>query len=159
LAQAVRDRQRVPEQGGLELTVELGLGGKETLVLHRADAEDARAAARRSGRPHNQARTIFARHVLEALTQHMAEAIGTDPYADDPLGGDDAPGDPMLLDAADLADIRAELAAEPAVQAALDWLWPILTPQELLADLFADPDALASAAPELSDQERALLVR
>ena len=154
LARAVRDRQRVPDQGGMEIPVD-----KEVLVLPRAAAEDARAAARRSGKPHNEARKIFARHVLDALTWQMAEAIGTDPYADDPLGGDDAPGDPMLLDAADLAEIRAELTAEPAVQAALDWLWPILTPQDLLGDLFADPDALASAAPELSEQERALLVR
>jgi DNA helicase IV len=159
LTQAVRDRQRVPEQAGMELLVEVGLGGKETLILQRADAEDARAAARRSGRPHNEARKIFTRYMLDALTRQLAEAIGTDPYADDPLGGDDAPGDSMLLGAADLADIRAELAAEPAVQEALDWLWPILTPQELLADLFADADAVASAAPALSPAERALLVR
>jgi DNA helicase IV len=154
LAKAVRDRQRVPEQGGMEIPVD-----KEVLILHRDAAEDARAAARRSGKPHNEAREIFARHILDALTWQVAEAIGTDPYADDPLGGDDAPGDPMLLDAADLAEIRAELAAEPAVQAALDWLWPVLTPQELLNDLFADPDALASAAPQLTEEERALLLR
>ncbi len=154
LAQAVRDRQRVPEQQGRELAVE-----REALVLHRAVAEDARAAARRSGRPHNDARRVFARHVLDALTVQYAETIGSDPYADDPLGGDDAPGDPLLLGAADLADIRAELEQDPAVQAALDELWPVLTPQELLADLFADPEAIASAAPDLKPEEQALLHR
>jgi DNA helicase IV len=65
----------------------------------------------------------------------------------------------MLLGAADLADIRAELETEPSVRAALDELWPILTPQQLLADLFADAEAVASAAPELTEEERALLVR
>jgi DNA helicase IV len=154
LTRAVRDRQRVPEQQGLELLVD-----KQVLVLERAVAEDARAAARRSGRPHNAARQVFDRFVLDALTTQVAEAIGTDPYADDPLGEDDAPGEAMLLGAADLADIRAELAAEPAIRAALDWLWPILTPQDLLADLFCDPAALGSAAPDLTDAERALLVR
>ena len=154
LARAVRDRQQVPDQQGRELAAE-----REPLVLHRAVAEDARAAARRSGRPHNAARRVFARHVLDALTVQYAEAIGTDPYANDPLGGDDAPGDPMLLGAADLADIRAELERDPAVEAALDELWPILTPQELLADLFADAGAIASAAPDLTPEERALLLR
>jgi DNA helicase IV len=158
LARAVRDRQRVPDQAGVELAVELA-GGKELLVLRRGDAEDARAAARRSGRPHNGARTVFARHLVEAVTKQVAEAIGTDPYADDPLGGDDAPGDPMLLAAADLADIRAEISGDPAVQAVLDDLWPRLTPTQLLADLFADPAAIASAAPDLTDDERRLLVR
>jgi DNA helicase IV len=158
LARAVRERQRVPEQQVLELAVDLG-GGTQALLLHRALVEDARAVARRSGRPHNEARKIFDRYVLEALTIQVAEAIGTDPYADDPLGEDDAPGDPMLLDAADLADIRAELEQEPAVRRALDQLWPVLTPQELLADLFADPDAIASAASRLTEVEQALLVR
>jgi DNA helicase IV len=153
LARAVRDRQRVPDEP-IDLLVD-----NETLVLEPASADRARTRARRSGKLHNDARTVFAHHVLEALTAQVAEAIGTDPFADDPLGGDDAPGDPMLLGTADLADIRADLADHPAVQATLDWLWPILTPQQLLADLFADAEAIASAAPELTEAERALLLR
>ena len=153
LARAVQDRQRVPDEP-LELLVE-----KQTLILTPAAVEHARTRARRSGKQHNDARVVFSRHVVEALTTQVAEAIGTDPFADDPLGGDDAPGDPMLLDAADLADIRADLEADPGIQAALDSLWPILTPQQLLSDLFENADAIASAAPELTEAERALLLR
>ena len=50
--------------------------------------------------------------------------------------GGGGPGD-LLLDEADLAEIRRELRGDPEVQAALDELWPVLTPQRLLADLFA----------------------
>jgi DNA helicase IV len=153
LARAVHDRQRVPDEP-LELLVD-----KDILILTPAAVEHARTRARRSGKLHNDARAVFARHVTEALTAQVADAIGTDPYADDPLGGDDAPGDPMLLGAADLADIRDDLEADPGVQAALDWLWPILTPQQLLADLFADAEAIASAAPDLTDAERSALLR
>ena len=108
LARAVQDRQRVPDEP-LELLVE-----KQTLFLTPAAVEHARTRARRSGKQHNDARAVFSRHVVEALTTQVAEAIGTDPFADDPLGGDDAPGDPMLLDAADLADIRPTSRPTPA---------------------------------------------
>jgi DNA helicase IV len=153
LARAVHDRQRVPDEP-LHL-----LADKETLTLAPEMIERARTRARRSGKLHNDARAVFAGYLLDALTTQIAEAIGTDPFADDPLGGDDAPGDPMLLGPADLADIRSDLEADAEVQAALDWLWPTLTPQQLLADLFADAEAIASATPELTDSERALLLR
>ena len=41
----------------------------------------------------------------------------------------------------------------------LDELWPLLTPQRLLEELFADPARLAVAAPGLSAAERAALRR
>ncbi|HEX6969627.1 MAG TPA: ATP-binding domain-containing protein, partial [Micromonosporaceae bacterium] len=88
-----------------------------------------------------------------------AERIGTDPYAFDPLGGDDAPGEEQLLDDAELAEIRRELRKEPQVRAALDRLWPILTPQQLLSDLYACAERLATAAPQLTEEERQLLWR
>jgi DNA helicase IV len=127
--------------------------------LSRAVCEDARAQARKSGKLHNLARPIFDTEVIHALSLQLAEKIGTDPYADDPLGGDDAPGDPQILAAADLAEIRRELREEPELKAALDWMWPILTPEQLLGDLYASDDRLATAAPQLTDAERALLRR
>jgi DNA helicase IV len=153
LAEAVRDRQRVPDD---ELEIEVD---REVLRLPRHICAEARLRARRTGRPHNLARPVFVDCVLDALTEQVAERIGTDPYCDDPLGGDDAPGDAMLLGAADLADLRRDLAAEPAVQAVLEDLWPVLTPQRLLSDLFASADRLASAAPDLPPGERDLLRR
>jgi DNA helicase IV len=141
LMAAVADRQEVPAEP-------IEIPHLDTvLVLSAAVVDTARRRARRSGRRHNQARTVFEESLLAELTQQVSEAIGTDPYADDPLGGDDAPGDPHLLGVADLADITAELAADPAVRRLLDELWPVLTPRKLLRDLYASPARLAVALP------------
>nr|WP_249713970.1 ATP-binding domain-containing protein [Micromonospora sp. NBRC 107566] len=158
LATAVRDRQRLPDDA-LEIVIDQGTLQRDTLQLDRATCAAARERARRTGWPHNQARSAFDREIVHALSLRLAEKIGTDPYADDPLGGDDAPGDPQLLAEADLAEFRRELSADPGVQTALDWLWPVLTPQRLLAELYASPERIAAAAPQLSDEERASLVR
>jgi len=153
LAAAVEAYQKVPDES-VEVVVD-----QHSLVLDRWTCIEVRNRTRRSGRQHNLARPLFAQYLLEALTERLAEQIGTDPYADDPLGGDDAPGDPMLLGAADLADIRRELEEEPTVQALLDDLWPILTPKQVLADLYAEPSLLEEAAPGLSNGARARLQR
>ncbi|MFB9178092.1 HelD family protein [Dactylosporangium sucinum] len=153
IAAAVRDRQRVPEDA-IRIDVD-----PEVLLLRPDAVEAARNRARRSGRLHNLARAVFVDGVLDSLAEQVAERVGQDPFWDDPLGGDDALASPNLLDAADLADIRADLAAEPAVRAVFDELWPALTPEALLADLFASADALASAAPQLSAVDRELLLR
>ncbi|WP_239133618.1 HelD family protein [Rugosimonospora africana] len=158
LANAIRDRQRVPDEA-LEIVTDRGSLWQDTLRLDPATCAEARERTRRLGRPHNLARPIFDTEIIHALSLQVAERIGTDPYADDPLGGDDAPGDEQLLEEADLAEIRRELRADPAVATALDWLWPILTPQQLLTDLYASADRIATAAPMLTDAQRALLHR
>ncbi len=153
LAAAVADRQELPDDT-LEIVV-----GQDTLKLDRRTCELARDRARGSDRPHNHARELFVREILHALAERMDDLIGLDPYADDPLGADDAPGDPHLLTAADLADLTAELAEEPNVQAALDRLWPVLTPQQLLGDLYASDARIAIAAAALPESDRQLLRR
>ncbi|MQA88198.1 MAG: helicase [Streptosporangiales bacterium] len=153
MAAAVRDRERVPDDA-LEIRFE-----HEVLRLDRHTCLQAQARARGSREPHNLARPIFVGEIVEALTQQVAEMIGTDPFAHDPLGEDDAPGEENLLDEVEIADIRREVEASTEVQAALDWLWPILTPQQLLADLFASDERLTSAAPSLTEAERRLLLR
>ncbi|WFF03710.1 ATP-binding domain-containing protein [Micromonospora sp. WMMD964] len=142
LALAVRDRQWVPDEP-LEIEVE-----RETLTLDPETVRAARDRVRRTERPHNLARALFDVEIVHALAEQVAERIGADP-----LGGDN------LLDEADRAEIRRELREESEIQAALDRLWPVLTPQRLLADLYADPDRIATAAPMLTDDERALLRR
>lgn len=142
LAAAVRDRQELPD-GVREIPVE-----NDVLTLDAQTVAVARERARRSGRPHNLAREIFEIEVVHALADQVAERIGADP-----LGGEN------LLDEADRAEIRRELREEPEVRAALDDLWPLLTPQRLLADLFASPQRLAAAAPHLTEQQRQLLCR
>ncbi|WFE49494.1 ATP-binding domain-containing protein [Micromonospora sp. WMMD1155] len=142
LVLAVRDRQWVPDEP-LEIEVE-----RETLTLDPETVRAARDRVRRTERPHNLARALFDVEIVHALAEQVAERIGADP-----LGGDN------LLDEADRAEIRRELREESEIQSALDRLWPVLTPQRLLADLFADPDRIATAAPMLTDDERALLRR
>ena len=142
LAAAVRDRQEVPET---VLPVEVE---RDTLLLDRQTCLAARERARRSGRPHNLARELFDIEVIHALAAQVAERIGADP-----LGGEN------LLDEADLAEIRRELRAEPGVEAALDQLWPRLTPRRLLSDLFSSAERITAAAPELDKSERRRLYR
>ncbi len=142
IATAVRDRQRVPP-GGLEVTFD-----RDTYVLSRQACAKARERARRSRRPHNQARGVFVREMLTALTRQVAGRLGANVL-----------GEGNLLDEADVAELRRELRADPGVRAAIDRLWPVLTPQRLLAELFAAERRLASAAPRFTPAERALLLR
>jgi DNA helicase IV len=138
VAAAVRDRQRVPDaKRPLEIPFE-----RETLYLDRRIATQARTRARRSRQPHNLARRVFAREVIAALAEQFADRLGR-----------------SLLSGADLSDIRAEVRSDDHVRAALEQLWPTLTPQQLLTDLYADERRLAVAAKALAPDERALLRR
>ncbi|MCF3964606.1 HelD family protein [Streptomyces fuscigenes] len=123
LARVVRDRQTVPERA-----LEIDHEEHGVLLLDRATAEDARAAARATGLPHNLARPHFAFRVIDALTEQLAERIGADPY-----------GGPNLLGPDDLAQLGKEIATSRAVHAAIDELWPELTAQRLVSGFLADP--------------------
>jgi len=142
VAAAVRDRQRVP-QDGLVVRYE-----NSDYRLSRESLSRARERARRSRRPHNQARAIFAREALDELTRVVAARLGADPYG----GG-------SLFGRADIDDLRAELGEDQEVRVAIGRLWPVLTPQQLIGDLFASPRLLAAAARNLPAAERDLLRR
>ncbi len=159
LAAAVRDRQRLPRGQTLEIHTE-----ERLLMLERSTC----ARARESGELHNQARTIFVRAVIEALARQVADGYAAETITAQVLEADPealdllAPagfGGTSLLDDDDLAQLRRKLRADPAVRAALDELWPVLSPEQLVAELYADPGTLASAAPELTAAERRLLHR
>ena len=131
LAAAVADRQRLPAH---PLAIPLA----DTEV--RIDAETAEWAiqeARASGLPHNEARAVFAEIVTYVLVERAAARIGR---------GWLARADRDAWD--DLrADLRKELAHDETFTAAIDELWPVLTPAALLASLYtsgANP-ALARA--------------
>ncbi len=150
LAKALQDRQSVPDKPiEVELTdAHEGFGyQRETVLLEPETVAGAREKARRSGKPHNVARALFEEEVIAALAQQVAEKQGFDPYADDPLGGDDAPGG-LLLSDADVAEIRKDLRKDTVLASTLDDYWPRLTPQQLVGQLFADPVRLRSAAEE-----------
>ncbi|MFJ9366960.1 HelD family protein [Nocardia sp. NPDC101769] len=142
LKKGVRDWQEVPRE-----PIRLYFDGHQ-LELDRKIATKARGRARSSRRPHNLARPVFAAAVVDALTDQLAAAIGANP-----LGGRN------LLSQTDLTEIRDEMRADPEIQRAIAGLWPILTPQEVLGGLWADPKRLADAAGRLSHADRAELYR
>jgi DNA helicase IV len=157
LAAAITDRQRVPDD---DVVVEVG---GQRLVLDPATAERSRDRARATGEPHNQARTTFRREVVEALTDQLVGALTRDlPEVDFDEAGDellaDLFPDERLLDP-DRDEIRAELAAHPAVRSALDRCWPKLTAQRLVGDLLTSAERLAAAGTALEPAERELLLR
>ncbi|MFG2310223.1 HelD family protein [Streptomyces sp. NPDC048566] len=123
LARAVAQRQALPDP---VIAIE---HDREVLMLDAGLVRVARDRTRAAGLPHNVAREHFEGHILNALTDMLAERIGTDPFD----GGN-------LLDPSDVTQIRDELAENPDVWSAIDRLWPRLTPTRLVADLLADPD-------------------
>lgn len=155
LAGAVGDRQQLPAEG---LEVEFD---DTVFTLDRETCEHARAKARATRRPHNLARRVFVEELLEALTAQAAAGFEVDLFEGVPeiplAEGETA--DATVLDAGDHNEIRAELAASETVLAALDSLWPTLTPQRLLRELYASRERLDSAAAALTEAERDLLAR
>ncbi len=123
LERLVRDHQRLPDP---VLAVE---HDRQVVMLDEGLVRVARDRARSTGLPHNLAREYFEGHLLNTLTELVAEQIGTDPYDGS-----------NLLDDSDISAIRDELAENPAVWDAIDELWPVLTPQQLVARLLAEPD-------------------
>ncbi|HET6502531.1 MAG TPA: AAA family ATPase [Amycolatopsis sp.] len=156
LAEAVRDRQQVPED-----VHEVDFDGA-VLTLDRATCERARAKARATLRPHNAARRVFVEEMFEALADQATGRFEVDLFVDVPdipLAEGETAG-ATVLDARDRAEIRAELAAAETVLTALDSLWPKLTPQRLLRELLASPERLAGAAGSLlALRDRSALVR
>ena len=132
LAAAIADRQRVPEH---PLPIELAD------VTMRIDAETAEWAvqeARASGLPHNRARAVFSEIVTYVLTERAIARIGrgwltrADRQAWEQLR----------------ANLLKELADNVAFTTALDELWPILTPETLLAQLYTSPERLRAAGAD-----------
>lgn len=142
IASAVADRQIVPREPQ-PIHYE-----SHTLWLRPEKITAARDAARETGLPHNEARETFHKRVIADLATQYADIIG-----EDPLGGEN------LLGLEDRATFAAEIATDPVIRGEIERLWPELTPTELLEDLFASPELLASAAAALGKEERRLLRR
>lgn len=126
LREAVKSWQTVPDS-----PVELAHDGVE-LELTPQMVRAARTKARRSRRPHNKARAVFAEHLTHAISDLLAEKIGSDP-----LGGTN------LLSAGDRAQLHDDLAADPRLEEVIESLWPTLTPDKVLAELYARPEVAA----------------
>ena len=154
VAGAVRARQRVPEDV-LEVVYE---GVKYR--LDRQTCEAARELGRKTSRLPNLGRKAFAEYVIDTLAGQVVDRLNDDPHRQETLamvnliaeelGEDPAEmADGVFLGRADRDQIAASLADEPSVQEALDWLWPQLTPQRMLAELFATPELLREAVEEV----------
>ncbi|NGY62735.1 AAA family ATPase [Lentzea sp. NEAU-D13] len=135
IAAAVRDRQEAPP------SVEIRFDN-DVLRLDRRAIADARGRARRTRRPHNEARRTFAREIISTLSGMVANRLGG-----------------HLLDKADMDDIRRELRESEEVQAAISSLWPVLTPFSLLSELYANPKRRNRAMSKFTREERDLLQR
>ncbi|WP_235522406.1 AAA family ATPase [Cellulomonas sp. Root137] len=135
VARAVRDRERIPAQ-----PVHIRVDGHD-LVIRPNEIASAMARARRNHKPHNQARISFVRDMLGRLAEQYVLQLGQEVPSDE------------------RGEIVEELRTTREIRVALNLAWMPITPQKLVADLWSKPHRLASAAPQLSERERAMLVR
>ncbi|GLY39913.1 hypothetical protein Amsp01_059360 [Amycolatopsis sp. NBRC 101858] len=175
LADAVRARVRTPDN---PIDVEFE---QQTLRLDPATCARAAAEAGRTRLPHNPARLVFQRHVVEVLARRLVEDLeaivltdtgeaidGGSP--DGRLGEadlralaaagvivDDHDGPRTVLDETARTGLRQSLLADPAVQATLDALWPPLTPEQVVADVLGEQPGWSAADVPLLDEAAALL--
>jgi DNA helicase IV len=135
---AVRARQRVPSE-----PVRLRTEGGDVLTLRPSVVVEARSRARQTGRPHNEARVTFVKHVLDDLANRLAKARG------------------QRLEDDDLkADLLAELRSSKDVRREVNLCWMPLTATGMLSALLAHEGRLATAADGiLSRAEQAMLLR
>jgi DNA helicase IV len=136
LGATVREQQRVPSE-----PVEIRYGRLMLEITGDAVAR-ARDRARRGRRPHNRARTVFLREMLDGLARQVARELGRG-----------------VLDADGHADVVSELREDEKFLDAVDAMWPALGPAELLRALYGDRALRERAARSLGRAERDLLHR
>ena len=129
---AVRDLQRLPAE-----TKTFSIGGK-TATLTPADVAAARSRARRSGKPHNVARTGFALDLIDVLVRQVA---GADP------------------DSEDLDWWRESVRSSRDVRREINLCWMPTRATDLLSRLYTKPDLLRRVARGLSAREQLLVSR
>ncbi len=115
-----------------DLVVGFGLTRLRVTV---SDSERIVADARRRARHHNGGRRFVEAGLFEALAASSRSPLGAD-------------------------EVRSRLRHEPLVREALERMWPVLTPAELLHDLFGSKGLLELAGRQhLAPAERAALHR
>ncbi len=126
---AVRDRQRP-----LRRDLRVGYGTRYLTLTEQKSAQIIDEAKRRF-RTHNAARKFVVSQVFEALANS---------HPDGPAG---------------TQAVRDSLGNHPDVRFALNWMWPILTPAQLLHDLYGSRHLLKSAGRSLNLEEQRSLHR
>jgi DNA helicase IV len=137
VARAVKVRQRPLRH---ELVVPFGAA---TLRVPPAATAEMVASVKRRGGTHNARRRQLEKLLVRRLVQANAAAVDRSRRAG--LRGE------LDENAAevDQTDVAAEIRRQPAVREALDRMWPLLSPMELLHDLFGSPALLAAAGKGL----------
>jgi DNA helicase IV len=132
LAAAIADRQRLPQHPiPIELT-------DVTVQIDAETAQWARDEARGSGLPHNEARAKFVEIVTYVLSERAIARIGRGWLTrEDRQAWEDL-----------RSDLVGELAESTAFTAAIDELWPTLTPESLLASLYSSAERLRAAGAD-----------
>ena len=141
ISRAVRNRQRA-----LPADVEVGVEG-HTLRLTRDLTGTVVAIAQRRPGTHNARRRVVEAQLWKRLHHQWQAAAERRQRA--------GLGDSLEMT---VEDLRGHLRRRPEVLGALDRMWPVLTPRELLHDLFGAPALikLASHGVLQPDEERAL---
>jgi DNA helicase IV len=143
LNRAIADRQR-PLRRRIDIPF-----GRSTLRLPPSASADIVAAAQRRAGTHNARR----RYVEALVWRHLYTQ-----YHADPDGRGETP-EPSSDDGGP-SELGRQLRRLPVVTEALDRMWPILSPRQLLHDLFGAPPLIELAARGLlTDEEQARLYR
>lgn len=138
IAQAVSTRER-PLRADVEIPV-----GRAIMVLRARETREVIERARRRPGNHNQRRSAIGRELASRLASQYYQRFIRDE-------GEGASG---------VAELADQIRATPEFQAALQRMWPRLSGQELLHDLFGAPAlARAAGAGVLTEAECDLLVR
>ena len=141
IARAVGDRQRP-----LRRTVEVPYGRRVLRITPALSSQLVAAVKRRPGTHNARRRTLE-----QVLWRHLAEQIAAEDSANGPAGSSES----VAPD-----DLGRELRRQPPMSEALERMWPILTPEQLLHDLFGARPLIELAANGLLTQpERDLLYR
>ena len=142
IRRAVMTRQR-----GLRDGLKVGFGLLE-LSVSAAETAEMVAVVKRSHRVHNGSRKHLQSLLVERLYQRYRESMARKGLT---IVGEGV---------AAFEDISPQLKRTPEVKLALDRMWPLLTPQMLLRDLFGKTALIAAASREiLSDDEQNSLAR
>lgn len=135
ITKAIRARQRVPRA-----SIEFRFEGEDLKILP-ADIQAAIAKARRSGLPHNEARTVFVKEAIHRLAKQYGDCLS------------------YQLDDDAIRNITLELLSNPVVRRELNIAWFPISAERLVADLYAKPHRLLEAAPDMNTEQRKLLHR
>ncbi len=132
---AVRERQRVPH-----MDQEFRIDGRP-VVIKRSDVREAQSRARRDGKPHNEARSAFAKEMINRLARQVADYLGPEIEDDD------------------RKEIARDLRDDRDIRIAINLCWLPVTPVTLLRDLLSKRHLLDACAARHSVAERNLLFR